>query len=53
MTDEYATLGDCPECDQRLVTDHMVIEYSSNRRPSMTLAMCPNCDRLVRPSAKE
>ncbi|MDY6818272.1 MAG: hypothetical protein SVG88_06380 [Halobacteriales archaeon] len=53
MTDEYATLGDCPECGRRLDAEQIMIEYTSDRGPSVTLAACPDCEDLVCPDSQE
>lgn len=44
-----STLGRCPNCDEAITRDYLIIEYESKGRPAK-FAECPDCRNVVHPS---
>jgi len=51
MAYEPQTVGQCPNCDERIPRDYLLIEYESDGRPAR-FAECPDCRDVVHPSGE-
>jgi len=47
MTVDNTELGQCPNCDQSVPADEMVIDYKGASGKRVTAAKCPKCVTVV------
>lgn len=47
MTADNKTLGRCPDCNEPIPENEMVIDYRSGNGTRITAATCPSCVSVV------
>ncbi|MFB1064154.1 hypothetical protein [Natrinema sp. H-ect4] len=49
MTEDTSILGRCPDCDERIPSAWLLVEYTKDDGTAGIWAECPACDDVVRP----
>ena len=49
MTENTRILGRCPDCDDRIPTARLLIEYERGNETKGVWAECPGCETVVSP----
>ncbi|WP_191906253.1 MULTISPECIES: hypothetical protein [unclassified Haloarcula] len=49
MPDDTQSLGRCPNCDERITTPWLLVEYEKDDGTEGIWAECPTCEDVVAP----